>query len=157
MTYYNFNDCRPEGEQTIPADEWRWQTGDRWVATVGETDGSWWGEEDPVSFGAPEIHTYPIDQVPATGTLVYWLADGSEVEHYHPAPQSFGAIAHETLPTRVWDALVAAGNRALADEVADAVAPDWLAERVQEALVSDRKDVKHDALRAVAAHFGVDA
>lgn len=80
MTYYNYNDCRPEGAQTLPADEWRWQAGDRWVATVGETDKSWWGNDTPESIGAPTPHVYPIADVPTTGTLVYWDADGNEVE-----------------------------------------------------------------------------
>ncbi len=69
--------------------------------------------------------------------------------------------ACESLQERVFDALMAAGQRALADEFAEAngephTLPNDLREQVRAALVGDSGDAEFSALWAVAEWLGIE-
>lgn len=75
--YWFFNDCAPAPLNA--ATHWFWQTGNRWVAVFGETPESWFEDFDSKEV----VSTFlirDIGDVPTTGTLQYWDAEGNDME-----------------------------------------------------------------------------
>jgi hypothetical protein len=62
-----------------PATAWYYQGGPQWMAVVAEqeSEADWFVDSEPGD--CPTPRTYPIDQRPPYGRLIYRTADGSEV------------------------------------------------------------------------------
>lgn len=84
--FFHFNDCRfnpasPDADITLlPATHWTWQTGNRWVATAGESFESWLGGERADREVFETLMQSVITDIPTRGTLVYENAAGETVE-----------------------------------------------------------------------------
>jgi hypothetical protein len=82
IKYYAFPLSGPWGGAAAPATAWFFQrtsrSGDMWMAVVdgNEPESDWFEGEGPW----PTPRTYPIDQRPPSGTLIYRRADGSGAE-----------------------------------------------------------------------------
>lgn len=62
-----------------PATAWFYQTGDQWMAVADEDEAEWFDPSDDAAGVYPTQRTYPIDQRPPTGKLIYRDATGAEV------------------------------------------------------------------------------
>lgn len=61
------------------ADSWFWQIGSRWVAVAGEAESDWFLDME-MPGECPQPRTYPVTELPPSGTLVYRTPDGEPVE-----------------------------------------------------------------------------
>lgn len=66
--------------EPVKADSWFWQIGDRWVAVAGESEADWFADTKADGIDMPNPRTYPIDEVPPSGLLVYRHEGGDDVE-----------------------------------------------------------------------------
>lgn len=75
--------ARDDLPERLPADEWFWASGDRWVAVYSEFHDDWWEGADPADLAArPDPWRRPIDEVPESGTTVYRNWDGEIIEEW---------------------------------------------------------------------------
>jgi hypothetical protein len=68
-----------DGDPLMPATAWYYQGGPRWMAVVAEwePETDWFVDSEPGDWPTPR--TYPIDQRPPYGTLIYRDIEGNEV------------------------------------------------------------------------------